>query len=127
MPVGGRSYKPIDGTIGDGVCGISGSFTPNGVSAPTLVKGKGFTVAYTSTGTYTITLDQQYKVLLGYGLGLQLASAEAKGVQLGAVDVTSARTLVIRTVNTNTGAVAALTSGDRIGFWFSLSRSSLNV
>ena len=45
--------------IGKGRVMVAGSFVPNGSSAidNTKNQGKGWSVAYTSTGLYTITFD----------------------------------------------------------------------
>lgn len=49
-------------TLGRNKTTICGSFVPNGASAidNTLNNGKGFTVAYTSTGVYTVTFSDAY-------------------------------------------------------------------
>ena len=41
---------------------LNGSFKPNGASAidNTLNQGEGFTVAYTTTGVYTVTFSDKY-------------------------------------------------------------------
>lgn len=39
---------------------LTGSFKPNGSSAPTSVKGNGFTVARTGTGVFTVTFQDAY-------------------------------------------------------------------
>src|SRR5688572_11206516 len=48
--------------LGRKVREISGAFKPNGAGAidNTLNKGQGFTAAYTTTGTYTVTLTDKY-------------------------------------------------------------------
>lgn len=49
-------------TLGRQKVTVCGSFKPNGSSAidNSLNKGKGFTVAYTSTGVYTVTFSDAY-------------------------------------------------------------------
>lgn len=63
------------------------------------------TVAYTSTGTYTITFGDKYKALLAGVATLQLASADDKFAQLGTYDA-AAKTLVVRVLDASGAAVA---------------------
>lgn len=62
--------------IGKGLVDIEGSFVPNGSSAIDNTKntGKGFTVAYTSTGLYTITFVREFPALQSFVTGLQMAT-----------------------------------------------------
>jgi len=92
-------------TLGKGRKIIAGSFLPNGSSA--IVADplwNGFTVAYTSTGLYTVTLTDSYVALISATHGLQLNTAADIKLQWGLIDVVTARTLQIRSL-----AVAALT------------------
>lgn len=85
---------------------IAGSFRPNGTSAidNTLNTGKGFSVARTNQGVFTITLDEVYPGLISALATIQMASATDLVPQWGAIDVSSAKTLVL-----NTNAVATPT------------------
>ena len=76
---------------------IAGTFKPNGSSAidNTVNAGAGWTVAYTATGKYTITLDDKYPGLLSAQCSLQHNGAGDKKVHWGVIDVSSAKTLVI--------------------------------
>jgi hypothetical protein len=116
--------------LGKGVVVIAGSFAPNGSSAvaSTSVKGKGFSVVRTSTGLFTVTLEDTYVAALSMVASIQLASGDDKFVQVGAVDVTSAKTIEIRVWDISGGAVADVSANanNRINFCFVLSNSSLN-
>lgn len=83
---------------------IAGSFTTAGSSDPSVTTGKGFTVAHSATGTYTITLDDKYPGLLAATATLQSSSSSDSVVQLGDIDVTSAKTLVVRTLTAGSDA-----------------------
>lgn len=124
-----RNFDFLQG-LGKGVKVIAGSFAPNGSSAVSASsrKGKGFTVARTGTGQFTITLQDAYVALLSASLSLQLASADDKFLQLGAVDVVSAKTIVINVWDVSGAAAAdiAANAGNRINFVLVLSNSTLN-
>lgn len=65
---------------------ISGRFFPNGNSAidNTTNQGKkGWTVAWTSQGLYTLTIQRRWLKLVPLGLGLQLSAAAARTLQWG--------------------------------------------
>jgi hypothetical protein len=98
---------------------VSGSFAPNGSStlAATSVNGAGFSVARTSTGLFTITLNDSYPALIGAALGLQLASGDDKFLQFGSIDV-NAKTVQIRVWDVSAAAVAdiAANANNRINF-----------
>lgn len=117
--------------LGKGVKVIAGSFAPNGASAvaATSRKGKGFSVARTSAGLFTITLQDAYTAMLSADVSLQLAAADDKFVQVGAVDVVTAKTIQIRVWDISDGAVAdvAANANNRIHFCFVLSNSQLNA
>lgn len=97
---------------------IEGSWATNLASAidQTLVKGKGFSVLYTSTGLHTITFDDAFPDLPETFLhGIQMSVATDIKTQAG-LYVIAARTMQIRTL-----AVAALTdvaanANNRISF-----------
>jgi hypothetical protein len=76
---------------------VVGSFVTAGASAPSVIKGKGFTVSAPSTGVYTITLDRKYP-------GLESAVATLGG---GAV----AADVRIGTYNPATGVITIVTEG----------------
>lgn len=117
--------------LGKGIKVIAGSFAPNGGSAvdAASIKGKGFSVARTSAGLFTVTLQDAYVACLAAHADLQLAAADDKFVQVGAVDVVTAKTFEIRVWDISGAAVAdvAAAAGNRIHFTLVLSNSTLNA
>jgi hypothetical protein len=115
--------------LGKGVKIIAGSFAPNGAGAVSSAsnKGKGFSVARTGVGVFTITLEDSYVSLLGANLGLQLSAADDKILQLGDIDVLSAKTIVIRVWDISGAAVAdiAANANNRINFSLYLANSQV--
>lgn len=124
-----RNFDGVQ-TLGKGVKIISGSFAPNGSSAVSAAsnKGKGWSVARTSAGLFTITLEDAYVALLAVNASLQLTAADDKFVQIGVVDVVTAKTVQIRVWDVSGAAVAdvAAAAGNRINFELVLSNSTLN-
>lgn len=115
---------------GFGIIMILGSFAPNGSSAlvATSTKGKGFSVAYTSTGTYTLTFNYSSLAVLSAWLTPQMHAANVDtSLQFGDVDTSTALTAVIR--NNPGGSVADITANanNRIHFGFCMASSSLNT
>lgn len=84
---------------------IAGSFQPNGSSAidATTVKGTGFTVAYTSTGLFTVTFDRVWPGYLSIQVTFAVSTATDVVPQLGAISLSS-KTFQIRSL-----AAASLT------------------
>src|SRR5687768_3277138 len=107
---------------------LAGSFAPNGSSAVSADsrEGRGFTVARTSAGLFTITLADKYAVFVSGRVSLQLATAADQFVQLGTVDM-SAKTVQIRVWDVSGAAVAdvAADANNRIHFEFTLLTSSV--
>lgn len=112
----------------------SGATAATAISATALATGadtsfsqdaqKGFTLTQTGTGIYTLTLANSYAKLLDINIMIQKASATDIKPQIISSDVTSAKTIVFRTI-----AVATptnLASGDVLFIGFSL-RNSANV
>lgn len=97
-------YEPIH---------IHGRFKPNGSSAidNSVNKGpRGWTVAYAATGVYTITLDQKYSQCIFAEAHLSIAAATDAGVQVGAIDVSSAKTVVLHGVTPSDGNALEFTA-----------------
>ena len=88
------------GIVGLNKIEISARFFPNGSSAIDNTKniGKGWTVAWTSTGLYTITLANHYVQIDCALATLNLAAAGAQFIN-GAGVSASANTITIRVVN----------------------------
>lgn len=96
---------------------VAGSFAPASTSAPTAVKGTGFTVAYTSTGKFTITFDSSYYACISFVPGISSATAVDMVAMAGAVSA-SAGTAVIYTWDISSAAVAdpAVNADTRVSF-----------
>jgi hypothetical protein len=114
-------------TLGKRRVVIAGSFAPNGTSAvdQTSIKGKGVaSVARTSQGLFTITLNDVWGQLDSAIPGLQLATAAARKCQIGAV-VLASKTIQIRIVD-GSGAVqdAAADANNRVNFEFTFRYSA---
>ncbi len=77
---------------------LPGSFAPNGVLAidNSLNKGKGFSVARTGVGIYTVTLEDGYPQILSVNVTLQLGTAADYIVQAGQIDPLNARTAIFK-------------------------------
>lgn len=121
-----RTFHPMQ-ALNREVKIIAGSFAPAGTGAPTDVKGRGFSVARTSAGVFTITLEDKYIELLDAQATLQLASAADQFLQFGAIDVVSAKTIVINVWDASDGAVADISANanNRINFCLKLRNSSV--
>jgi len=95
-----------------------GSFATNSTSSPvaTSNKGKGWTVARTSQGLFTVTFRNKFLRVNAFIPFLRLATPAARFVQTGTI-VTSAKTVQIRLLD-NLGAVqdAAANANNRISF-----------
>ena len=103
---------------------LTGSFAPAGTGAVTDVKGRGFTVARTGVGEFTITLRQKYNHLLAAVAGVQLASAADMAPQFGSYDA-SAKTLVLRTQAGATPTDIAANANNRVHFTLAFQKTSL--
>lgn len=96
---------------------VEGSFAPNGGSAiaATSNKGKGWTVARTSAGLFTVTFDAKYVDLLAAIATAQLATAADINAQVGTYTPAS-KTLTIRTIAVATETDVAANANNRINF-----------
>lgn len=103
---------------------ISGSFAPAGTGAVTAVKGRGFTVARSGAGVFTITLDRIYQDLISANACVQLATAADMAAQIGSYSKAN-RTLVIRTVVAATETDIAADANNRVHFDLVLVTSSI--
>jgi hypothetical protein len=108
---------------------ISGSFAPNGSSAVDAAsnRGTGFSVARTSTGLFTVTLQDSFLALNKGDAHLQLASGDDKIAQLGSIDVVTAKTVQIRVWDISGAAVAdvAADENNRIHFELRLRNTTI--
>lgn len=91
-----RTFSPAR-NMGRDIITLTGSFAPNGSSALAAAStyGAGFSVARTSEGLFTVTLQDVYYRLLSATATLQLASKDNITAQIGDYD-SSAKTLQIR-------------------------------
>lgn len=123
-----RNFTELQ-TLDRGVKVIAGSFAPNNTSAvdATSNKGIGWSVARTSAGLFTITLEDSYVSLLSGSCTLQLASADDKYCQFGSIDVVTAKTVQIRVWDISAAAVAdvAANANNRINFCLILKNSQV--
>lgn len=122
-----RNFDTLQ-SLGKGVKVIHGSFAPNGASAVSAAsnKGIGFSVVRTSAGVFTVTLQDSFVGLLSASLVLQLSAPDDKFVQFGAIDVVTAKTLVINVWDVSAASVTdiAANAANRIDFVLYLSNST---
>lgn len=116
-------------TLGKGRVYAGGSFAPNGSSAIVDTSNVGdvdWSVAFTSTGLFTVTLVDSFLYLVEGRCALQLAAGDDKIVQFGAIDVVTAKTVELRVWDISAAAVAniAAAAGNRIHFGLVLKNSS---
>lgn len=102
---------------------VSGSFAPAGTGAPTAVRGTGFTVSRTGVGTFRVTFDRVFPLLVSAQATLQLSASADTQAQLGAVDLT-AKTAVIRTITAGSDADISANANNRVNFTFKFRNSS---
>lgn len=109
-----RNLAPVRALVRENVI-ISGSFAPAGAGAPTAVKGRGFTVSRTGTGTFLVTFADKWADVIGVTVTLQLSASANTAAQVGNWDA-AAKTLVIRTLTAGTDADIAANANNRIHF-----------
>lgn len=68
--------------------------------------GRGWSIAKTATGEYTVTLQDKYSELLGCALTVEGSGTIVTVPELKSEAVLSAGTLIIKTVTRSTGATA---------------------
>lgn len=100
---------------------VGGSFAPNGASAivATSNRGKGFTVARTSAGLFTVTFTNDYMALVAAWATVGLAVAADMHAQIGTYtgpSGTTAATLTIRTIAVATETDIAADANNRVNF-----------
>jgi len=104
-------------TLGKGRKIIAGSFLPNGASA--IVADPlwlGYSVARSGVGSYTITLTDSYVALISLSCSLQLNAVADLKLQWGAIDVVTAKTLVLNALAVATPTEIASNANNRIYF-----------
>jgi len=97
---------------------IAGSFKTNASSDPVAADntGKGWSVARSGTGLWTVTLEDTYPALISGQLTLQHNAAGDHKLAFGAIDVVSAKTVVIRNNTGSSAADLAVNANNRIHF-----------
>jgi len=124
-----RIFKEIRGTLDNEVIIIAGAFTPNGSSAIDEANNtsNGWSVARTSTGKYTITLQDVYPSLISATCSLAQGTAGDQVVAIGGQTVSSTKTVEIYAWDISGGAVAdiAADSESYIHFCLVLKNSSI--
>lgn len=95
--MGSRSVADTMKAIGKDRVLVHGSFRPNGSSGIVAgsTKGRGFTVARTSIGLYTITLDHKWPALIGHAASVRSADGAHVAGVFGDYD-SSAGTIQLR-------------------------------
>jgi hypothetical protein len=106
---------------------VCGSFKPNAGSAVdnTANTGAGWTVARSGTGIFTVTLGDKYPGLLSGQCSLALNAVADSKVQFGAIDVASAKTLVINVITGASAADIGAHANNRIHFCLFLRNTDL--
>lgn len=105
---------------------LTGSFLPNNTSAVDNDSntGRGFTVARTNAGIFTITLTDAYAKLISAHATIAMSSVTDIVPQWGAIDVSSAKTLVLNTLVAATATDIAANAANRVYFTLDLANHS---
>lgn len=120
-----RNYDNVQ-ILGKGRKIIAGSFLPNGGSAIAADSAwNGFSVARTGAGQFTITLTDSYLALVSAVATIQMNSATDLVPQWGAIDVVTAKTLVLNTNAVATPTDIASNANNRVFFELVLRNSNV--
>ena len=113
--------------VNPGVKILAGSFTTNNTSNPdsTNNTGAGWSVARTGTREQTVTLEDSYPGLISAQVSLALNAAGDSKCQFGAIDGTTAKTVVIRTITGTPAADIAANANKRVHICLILRNTSL--
>jgi hypothetical protein len=107
---------------------VEGEFSPNGSSAvsSSSVKGIGFTVAYSSTGLFTVTFDEPFLELRCPWADLRLNAGGDAYAEIGII-VPASRTMQIRLWDISSAALAdvAAHANNVVSFGCKLSTSKV--
>lgn len=122
----GRNFDDVQ-ILGKKRVKIAGSFRPNGTGAVdnTLNTGIGFSVVRDSAGVFTITLEDSFTALDSGQLTLAISAATDLTLQFGAVDVVTARTLVLRSLVAAVATDIASNAANRIHFELTLKNTNI--
>lgn len=120
-----RNFDDVQ-ILGKGRKLIAGSFLPNGAGAIAVDPlWNGFTVARTGVGQYTITLADSYAALVSAKPSLQMNAATDLKLQWGAIDVVTAKTLVLNALAVATPTEIASNANNRIFFELTLRNTTV--
>ncbi len=121
------SVKPILGSFNPDVLLLVGRLVYDGAGAPSIYKGKGYTIADDGAGLFTVTVDKQWTHLLAGGGARECVIGGLVGgnVQLvkGAESAAN-RTIQFRITN-DADAAEDPANGDGVSFWAFLQLSGL--
>jgi hypothetical protein len=125
-----RMFYPLRGSLNREVVSLYGVITTTtsgtiNSAASTLCKG--FSVAKSGTGQYTITLQDQYAALLQLDVSLLVATVTATRGQVVTISSQNmaTKTIVIKIYRPDTQVVAEVTDATVIRFSMDLSRVAL--
>jgi hypothetical protein len=87
---------------------IHGSFIPNGSSAIATTYGVGFSVAWTSTGVWTVTLEEGFADFLNIQLTGQWATADTRDhfLRVGGISVANKTFAIVHRDSADASATA---------------------
>ena len=109
---------------------IGGTFYPAGSGAPTYgtCGHRGWSVARTSAGLFTVTLDDVFPGLVTAGATLQLATAADTFLQIGTITLAS-KTIQIRNWDISDAAVAdiAANAANAIHRWAIVTQATVGT
>lgn len=94
---------------------VCGSFVTNGSSAPTVIRGKGFTVSAPSTGVYSITIDRAYPEMVCCVTGFSNGDTTATNDE-AQVGTYTASTGVLTLITESAAGTAANLTGPVVHF-----------
>lgn len=114
-----RAFDQVDGLCKNPVI-IAGRFRPNaaGTIDNALNKGRGWSVARTGVGEYTVTLEDSFPELLAVIPQVQVNTLLKSNVQLtGAIDFPTSKTFKIQYQEETAGALAAAEIASNANNW----------
>lgn len=104
---------------------IAGRFTVNGASAPTILRGAGFTVSAPASGVYTVAYNDApfFRIV---ACGAEMVGSSANNAGRAEVRSNNSNDLKIATQSA-VGTDANLSSGQQVSFWVLLSETENEV
>lgn len=121
-----RAFKKSVQSLEVDITILSLSFAPDGTNAPTGITGRGVeSISREGAGDFLITLQDAYSALLGVKMSIAMGTALDISPQLGAVDVASAKTIVVRTIVAAVETDIAADADNRVYVELSLRNSNV--